>query len=306
MQNDIRRGLKRSIAGLTSALMIMSAAPLASVANAQDTWNALPDSSDLPLPTRRPEDSGSGQADPGASSLEGEQIITTGDDASADDDEETSGVALTAVDQLAQEACEASLNRIGVTFKRISPISDGDGCNVPVPLEVSRLSDAIALKPSGTMNCSTALALANWVDDTLLPAAERSFPGRSLVAIRQSSTYVCRPRNNQPGAKLSEHATANAVDIAGFEFADGEYHEVRIRQRTGSVEEAFQKAVRFGACIHFTTVLGPLSDINHADHFHLDLAQRRGGYRLCRFPEIVREVSEDAPVPSNNENEQSQ
>jgi hypothetical protein len=29
-------------------------------------------------------------------------------------------------------------------------------------------------------------------------------------------------------------------------------------------------------------VLGPGSDAFHDDHLHLDLAERRGGYRLCQ------------------------
>jgi hypothetical protein len=51
--------------------------------------------------------------------------------------------------------------------------------------------------------------------------------------------------------------------------------------------------MRRSACARFTTVLGPGSDGYHENHFHVDLAQRRGDYRLCQWnlprpPEPVR------------------
>ncbi len=196
----------------------------------------------------------------------------------------------TLMDKAAQKACENRLLAIGAGFSKLPPIDDGNGCLIATPLEVSRLTENVALKPAAIISCETALATAKWVSNTLIPSARSAFPSKSLSAVRQASGYVCRQRNNRPGAKLSEHATGNAIDIAGFEFDDGSYHEIRIRQRTGSMDEAFQKAVRFSACLEFTTVLGPLSDENHADHLHFDLASRRGDYRLCRFPEIIAET----------------
>jgi hypothetical protein len=49
-----------------------------------------------------------------------------------------------------------------------------------------------------------------------------------------------------------------------------------------TAEARFQAAVREGACRYFTTVLGPGSDPEHATHLHLDLRDRRGGYRICQ------------------------
>jgi hypothetical protein len=110
-----------------------------------------------------------------------------------------------------------------------------------------------------------------------------------LSAIGIGSSYVCRRRNNAETGKLSEHATGNAVDISGFVFSDGSRFDIQLRDRTGTAQESFQKAIRFGACQYFTTVLGPGSDAHHDDHLHFDLAQRRGGYRLCRFPVMTEE-----------------
>ncbi|MCK5745390.1 MAG: extensin family protein, partial [Oricola sp.] len=103
-----------------------------------------------------------------------------------------------------------------------------------------------------------------------------------LTGIRQASTYACRSRNSQPDAKISEHAKGNAVDVATFSFEGHDPLSIKPDQRKGSREESFQMAVRAGACLHFTTVLGPGADAYHDDHLHLDLAKRRSGYRLCQ------------------------
>jgi hypothetical protein len=102
------------------------------------------------------------------------------------------------------------------------------------------------------------------------------------TSLLNAASYVCRSRNNRPGARLSEHATANAIDIGGIMFEEGEAVAVRARGDDEARRRAFQRAIRRGACEHFTTVIGPGTDAAHADHFHLDLAERRSGYRLCQ------------------------
>ena len=49
--------------------------------------------------------------------------------------------------------------------------------------------------------------------------------------------------------------------------------------------------LRDSACHRFTTVLGPGSDGYHEAHIHLDLIERRQGYRMCQWD--VREPSGD-------------
>jgi hypothetical protein len=60
--------------------------------------------------------------------------------------------------------------------------------------------------------------------------------------------------------------------------------------------------LRKSVCARFTTVLGPGSDGYHEDHVHVDLAERRGGYRICewdiRTPEQAPAAEPDAvPLP---------
>ena len=102
------------------------------------------------------------------------------------------------------------------------------------------------------------------------------------MRIDQFSSYVCRTRNSQNGAKLSEHAKGSAIDVGRFTLADGTVIEVGFPGKKESRRKQFLKALRDTGCTYFTTVLGPGSDGYHKDHFHFDMAQRRRGYRYCR------------------------
>jgi hypothetical protein len=61
------------------------------------------------------------------------------------------------------------------------------------------------------------------------------------------------------------------------------------------VKHEFREELRKVACAKFTTVLGPGSDGYHEEHIHLDLAERRGGYRLCQWN--VLDPVPDVPLP---------
>jgi hypothetical protein len=88
--------------------------------------------------------------------------------------------------------------------------------------------------------------------------------------------------------KVSEHGKANAVDLRGFTFEDGRYvHLTDIK-----ASKPMREDVRKSACARFTTVLGPGSDGYHDEHIHVDLAERRGGYRICQW-----DVREPPPPP---------
>lgn len=109
---------------------------------------------------------------------------------------------------------------------------------------------------------------------------------KSLVT---AAGYHCRTRNHVPGALLSQHAFANALDIRAVRLADG--RELDLTDR--SVAKTLRERVKERACGRFTTVLGPESDGFHESHIHLDLAERRSGYRLCQW--AVLAPGEEAP-----------
>lgn len=97
-------------------------------------------------------------------------------------------------------------------------------------------------------------------------------------------TYNCRRMYGASTGNWSEHATGNAIDIAGFALEDGQ----RINllgdwEETGGDDKAqFLRTIRDAACISFATVLSPDYNAAHADHFHFDQAQRMGGFSACR------------------------
>jgi hypothetical protein len=167
----------------------------------------------------------------------------------------------------------------------IDPLGD---CSVAHPLNVTSLGSGVAIGPEAIMTCRVAEQLALWVKESLAPTSQ-SLLGEAPAEIRHSSTYVCRPRNNVAGAKISEHAHANAVDIAAINFGNREAVSFGVN-RPESIEQKFEDKIRADACRYFTTVLGPGSDPAHALHFHFDMAWRRGGYRLCELgaPSVVR------------------
>jgi hypothetical protein len=163
----------------------------------------------------------------------------------------------------------------------VSGTSGGEFCGdeAPVRLTSIKLRDgsSVELQPAAVARCEMALAFARWVRDDVAPAATH-FDGR-LQRVEIAASYSCRPRNNIKGAKMSEHGLANAIDVGAIVLSKA--GRVGI---SGPVRPAMLFAeMRRTACERFTTVLGPGSDAAHEHHLHLDLAKRRGGYRMCQW-----------------------
>jgi len=179
--------------------------------------------------------------------------------------------------------CETELKRRGVVYRLSEPISDPKGCRAERPLLVTALSKGVKLSSPVTARCEVIQAFDNAVSRVMSPSAITHFE-KKLTQIQTSTSYHCRTRYNAKGTKISEHGFANAIDITGFRFEDGSSLKVQpIRDlETSDLKAAkFQAAVRAAGCAFFTTVLGPGSNAEHDDHFHFDLAHRKGGYRLC-------------------------
>jgi hypothetical protein len=146
------------------------------------------------------------------------------------------------------------------------------------------LGGRVAIEPAATLDCSMTAALNRWLTGPVQQAARAHFR-QPVVGIRQIAAYGCRTRDNIPGAKLSEHAFGNALDVAAFRLADGREISVVQGWWSGSPPvRAFLMEAFAGACAEFDTVLGPGSDRYHANHFHLDLliTNARDGHHYCR------------------------
>jgi hypothetical protein len=186
-------------------------------------------------------------------------------------------------DEKEYAACLSALKQIGAVFKEETRIDDGKGCGIDKPLTLQTVLPGIALKPEGKMRCETALELARWTKDAVLPAAKVALEAEGeLTAINQASSYICRLRNNAATGKISEHARGNAIDIASFTFKSGKSIEIQPRDEDSTLAGAFQRAVTATGCLYFETVLDPGSDEAHENHLHFDVIERKGGYRYCR------------------------
>lgn len=186
---------------------------------------------------------------------------------------------------IADERClsERVAFRAG-SVKRARPVRGRGACGIPKPLEVRSLERGrVALDPPATLACPVVPATDRWLATSVQPAARR-FLGSAVVEIDVVADYACRTRNGQRGAKMSEHAFGNAIDIAAFRLADGRRVTVSSGWHGDMAESLFLRRVHADACRHFTTVLGPDADRFHADHFHFDLARhtKDGQYRYCR------------------------
>ncbi|MCZ7594898.1 MAG: extensin family protein [Hyphomicrobium sp.] len=95
-------------------------------------------------------------------------------------------------------------------------------CGTPAPLALRSIggTEKVEFSPPPTMNCRLAASLSEWVDKVLQPAAQQAL-GTRIKRIIGASSYSCRNIYNNPKLSLSEHATGNAIDIAGFVTADG-------------------------------------------------------------------------------------
>ncbi|QFT57498.1 hypothetical protein FIU94_01565 [Sulfitobacter sp. THAF37] len=151
------------------------------------------------------------------------------------------------------------------------------GCGVENAVKVRAVS-GVRLSTGAVMDCTTANALKVWMDRAAKPALAGK--GGGLRSIRVAAHYACRGRNNQKGAKISEHGKGRAIDISGFVLNDG--HEVSVLR--GWNARGYSTALRRmhqAACGPFGTVLGPDANKFHRDHFHFDTARYRSG-SYCR------------------------
>jgi cell division septation protein DedD len=175
----------------------------------------------------------------------------------------------------------------------IPDIKGPGACGGPdmVRLEAVVLPDKtrVPLKPAGTMRCAMATAVAEWIRADMAPLATNL--GTKLLELDNFASFDCRGRNRVVGAKLSEHGRANALDVRGLKLANG--RSIALTERNTPREQ--REAVLHSVCTRFTTVLGPGSDGYHEDHIHLDIAERRGNYRICQW-EVWDEWPRIAPL----------
>jgi hypothetical protein len=225
---------------------------------------------DVPLPRARPADRAIGEA-------------------VRSQPEPAPPIEVTDAPQPAPSACRLRLTSELAIAPSVPAMTGPGECGGPdlIRLEAVMLPDAkggkVALNPPAVVRCGMAEAIVHWIRDLAPAAAELGSPLKAL----DGSSYECRSRNHVAGAKLSEHGRANAFDLLRVKLVNGK--TIDPTDRTAPTE--FRTSMRQSACARFTTVLGPGADPSHENHVHVDLAERRGGYRMCQW-----DVREPAPA----------
>jgi hypothetical protein len=174
-------------------------------------------------------------------------------------------------DALCQEALASSQLRYTPLEDRVT----GPGCGFSNAVQVSATSAQLA--PALALSCRTAVSLALWERHVLQPAAEIHFSSE-VTRLEHFGSYACRNVYSREGARRSQHATADAIDIAGFVMADGRRVRLLSDWEGDGPGAAFLREVHAGACRYFDGALGPNYNAAHRDHFHFD----RGAARICR------------------------
>ncbi len=171
-------------------------------------------------------------------------------------------------------ACIAALDRSQLRYRRTPGRAITQGCGLEAA--VRPLRSHISYNGPFDLTCGMMAALY-WYEAELQRLA-RAHLGTSIARIDQLGTYACRNVNNARTGRRSQHATANAIDIAGFRFADGRTAFLLQDWGKDTPEGRFLAEARDAACRFFNVVLSPDYNALHANHFHLDL----GGFRMCR------------------------
>lgn len=173
------------------------------------------------------------------------------------------------------ERCRQVLATTGIEYTPVDDRITGPACGFFNAVRVEKTSSRIG--KSFSLSCRAAVSLALWERHVLEPAAQKHF-GQKISTLEHFGSYSCRNVYGRANATRSQHATAEALDVAGFVLEDGR----RIRVLKDWAEEgddaAFLKEIRTGACRFFDGVLSPDYNAAHRDHFHFD----RGPYRACR------------------------
>lgn len=164
----------------------------------------------------------------------------------------------------------------GLQATKLGRVPGPGACGVSNALRVTEAA-GIRLSQASTLTPKVAAQLEGWLRTKAIPAIGRK--GGGLVEIRVAAHYACRTRNSRPGARLSEHAKGNAIDISAFVLADGT--RLTVLDDWNGKNSRLMRKLHASACGPFGTVLGPNSDRHHRDHFHFDVADYRSGSH-CR------------------------
>lgn len=154
-------------------------------------------------------------------------------------------------------------------------------CGITTPVYIKELGMGAILSPTNIGDATLSDRISRW-NKRSVQAAAKTHLDSSVTKILSAGIYNCRTINRDPERALSQHAFGMAVDVTGFELADGRRIMVSDSASLSGAEADFMKTIDQEACQYFTVNLSPYNDDNHASHFHLDIQLGSNGrIRTC-------------------------
>lgn len=172
------------------------------------------------------------------------------------------------------QLCEQALSSSGL---RVAPQADSPDAKCPLNDALRVQGGDVALSSSFLASCRLAVSFALFEHHALQPAAQAVY-GQAVTRVDHLGSFACRNVYGRENGRLSRHATANALDIAGFRLANGRSISVLKDWPKDNQDARFLRQVRDGACDVFSVVLSPDYNAAHRNHFHVDV----GPWWVCR------------------------
>lgn len=149
-------------------------------------------------------------------------------------------------------------------------------CGWDVARVVYGTDDVLFAPGESNMQCPLSVAVFLWQREVDALAQKRF--NQPLAKIHHYGSYSCRRQRGNGSGNWSEHAFANAWDVASFELEDGTLIQI-LKDWDGERKKAnFLREARQSACGLFRVTLSPDYNEAHRDHFHLDM----GPGNACR------------------------
>ncbi|WP_458377829.1 extensin-like domain-containing protein [Pseudomonas fluorescens] len=172
------------------------------------------------------------------------------------------------------QLCEQALSSSGL---RVAHQADSPDAKCPLSDTLRVQGGDVALSSSFLASCRLAVSFALFEHHALQPAAQAVY-GQAVTRVDHLGSFACRNVYGRENGRLSQHASANALDIAGFRLADGRAISVLKDWPKDNQDARFLRQVRDGACDVFSVVLSPDYNSAHRNHFHVDV----GPWWVCR------------------------
>ena len=173
------------------------------------------------------------------------------------------------------EACLLELKKQDTDFQLQANFKNEKGCKVEHAVRLARVGK-LKIDKAPLLTCSMAIQLVKFERESIQPIAKRIF-GSEAKRLNHIGTYNCRSMRQFKGV-LSQHAYANALDVSGFVFKDGQSISVKRDWKIDGPKSQFLKEIALAACKTFRVSVSPDGDANHWNHLHWD----NGPYRSCK------------------------